>query len=106
MLRIFKDRQVRRVLIACCFALAFIWVAVRWFDVDSNVVYVFAVLAFILIGALIVVGFIFSFVLHWYMRRDNGMLSKIEAEEQALRERKQSQGENEKTAEDEDHTAS
>ena len=87
MLRLLKDRQLRRFLIATCFALAFVWVAVRWFNVDRNVVYVFAILAFVLVAVLILFGFVFSFLLHLYMRRGNGMLSKIEEEEKALQER-------------------
>ena len=87
MLRIFTDRQVRRFLIALVFAMAFIWVAMRWFDVDANVVYVFAILAVVLTVVLMLLGFAFSFVLHLYMRRDSGMLGKIEEEEAALKAR-------------------
>ena len=87
MLRIFRDRQVRRFVVATFFALAFIWVAMRWFNVDRDVVLVFAILAFALIGILILLGFLFSFALHLFMRRDRGMLSKIEEEEEALKER-------------------
>lgn len=86
MLRLFTDRQVRRFLIAMVFAMAFIWVAVRWFDVDANVVYVFAVLAVVLTVVLMLFGFAFSFLLHLFMRRDSGMLGRIEEEEAALKE--------------------
>ena len=69
------------------FALAFIWVAIRWFDVDANVVYVFAVLAVVLTVVLMLLGFAFSFLLHLFMRRDSGMLGRIEEEEAALKAR-------------------
>ena len=93
MLRLFTDRQVRRFLIATVFAVAFIWVAMRWFDVDANVVYVFAVLAVVLTVVLMLLGFAFSFLLHLFMRRDRGMLGRIEEEEAALKAQHPDKGE-------------
>lgn len=89
MLRILKNRQLRRVIIATFFALAFIWVAVRWFNVDWNIMYVFAVLAFLLVGVLILLGFVFSFLLHLFTRRGSGMLGKIEQPEDVAQKQRE-----------------
>ena len=95
MLRFLKDPLVRRTLTATLFAVAFVWVAVRWFDVDTNVVWVFAILTLMFIAGLIALGFLFSFVLHWFMRRRNGMLREIEEQEKRLEEPEHRQPEHE-----------
>lgn len=91
--KLLRDRQFRRTVVATLFAAAFVWVAVRGFNVDTNVVYVFAVLAFALVAVLIAAGFLFSFLLHWYMRRKSGMLGDLDKleEDEARRHESETQ---------------
>ncbi|HKI73736.1 MAG TPA: hypothetical protein VJ998_03800 [Pseudomonadales bacterium] len=79
LLRFIKDPLVRRFFTGTLFALTFVWVAVRYFNVDQEVVRVFVILTFVVVGLLIVAGFFSSFVLHLFMRRKSGgMLDKFE----------------------------
>ena len=71
--------MVRRFISGSLFASAFIWVAVRFFDVDTEVIYVFFVLSVVFVGGLIALGFVFSFLYAWYRRRkqSGGLLDRL-----------------------------
>lgn len=76
--------MVRRFISGSLFASAFIWVAVRFFDVDTEVIYVFFVLSVMFVLGLILLGFLFSFVYSWIRRRrqSGGMLDRLPDEDQ------------------------
>ena len=55
-----RDPLVRRFISSSVFAGAFVWVAVRYFEVDTEVVWVLFGLSFVFVGALIVVGLVLA----------------------------------------------
>jgi len=59
------------------FAGAFVWVAVRYFEVDTEVVWVFFGLSFVFVGILIVVGLVFAPAVRLF-RRKPSLLSKLD----------------------------
>lgn len=77
-MKFYKDPLVRRFVSASVFAAAFIWVAVRYFDVDTEVIWVLFVFSVAFVIGMMVLGFVFSFVLRWLRRGDDGMLSRLE----------------------------
>lgn len=77
-MKFYKDPLVRRFVSASVFAVAFIWVAVRYFDVDTEVIWVLFVFSVAFVIGMMVLGFVFSFVLRWLRRGDDGMLSRLE----------------------------
>lgn len=70
------------------FAAAFVWVAVRYFNVETEVVWSFFVLSVVLVVCLMAFGFAFSFLLRWLRRRrGGGMLDHLpDAEDREKRE--------------------
>jgi len=78
----------RRLIVASFFAAAFVWVAVRYFNVDSSVVWSFFLRSVVLVICLIALGFAFSFLLMWLRRRrGGGMLDHLpDAEDSEKRE--------------------
>jgi len=73
-----KDALTRRLIVASFFAAAFVWVAVRYFNVDTEVVWSFLVLSVVLVICLMALGFAFSFLLLWLRRKHRGgMLDRL-----------------------------
>ncbi len=77
-----KDPLVRRFISASFFAGAFVWVAVRYFNVEADVVWVLFLLSFAFVGGLIVVG-LFLAPLVRLIRRDPPFLANIDLSEDA-----------------------
>ena len=73
-----KDPLVRRFISSSAFAGAFVWVAVRYFEVDAEVVWVLFELSFVFVGILIVVGLILAPTVRLF-RRKSSLLSKLDA---------------------------
>ena len=73
-----KDPLFRRFISSSAFAGAFIWVAVRYFEVDTEVVWVLFELSFVFVGILIVVGLILAPTVSLF-RRKSSLLSKLDA---------------------------
>ena len=73
-----KDPLVRRFISSSAFAGAFVWVAVRYFEVDTEVVWVLFELSFVFVGILIVVGLILAPTVRLF-RRKSSLLSKLDA---------------------------
>ena len=65
---IFKDRLVHRFLSGALFAGAFVWVAVRYFHVNVEVIWVFLVFSFGFVLLLLLAGLLFAPLL-WLFRR-------------------------------------
>jgi hypothetical protein len=59
------------------FAGAFVWVAVRYFEVDTEVVWVLFGLSFVFVGTLIVVGLVLAPAVRLF-RRKPSLLSKLD----------------------------
>ena len=73
-----KDPLVRRLISSSAFAGAFVWVAVRFFKVDTAVVWVLFGLSFIFVGILIVMGLVLAPAVGLF-RRKSSLLSKLDA---------------------------
>jgi hypothetical protein len=76
----FRDPLYIRILSGLFFACAFIWVAIRYFQVDVNVIWVFLIMSVIFVAGLIVLGLVFSVVLRLLRRRGGGLLDTIDLE--------------------------
>jgi hypothetical protein len=77
----FRDPLYIRILSGLFFACAFIWVAIRYFQVDVNVIWVFLIMSVIFVAGLIVLGLVFSVVLRLLRRRrGGGLLGTIDLE--------------------------
>lgn len=72
-----RDPLVRRFISSSAFAGAFVWVAVRYFEVDTEVVWVFFGLSFVFVGMLIVVGLVLAPAVRLF-RRKPSLLSKLD----------------------------
>ncbi|MDZ7685817.1 MAG: hypothetical protein U5O39_13080 [Gammaproteobacteria bacterium] len=57
------------------------WAAVRYFDVDTEVVWVLFVMSFIFVFGMIFVGLALSLLLRLFRRKPSGMLDHIEEKE-------------------------
>jgi type VI protein secretion system component VasK len=77
----FRDPLYIRILSGMFFACAFIWVAIRYFQVDVNVIWVFLIMSVIFVAGLIVLGLVFSVMLRLLRRRrGGGLLDSIDLE--------------------------
>ncbi|MBT4161896.1 MAG: hypothetical protein HOC70_10605 [Gammaproteobacteria bacterium] len=76
MIRVLKDPLIRRFISASFFAAAFVWVAVRYFDVETEVVWVLLTFSVLFVLGLIVVGFMLTPLVRLF-RREPTLLSKI-----------------------------
>jgi hypothetical protein len=72
-----KDPLVRRLISSSAFAGAFIWVAVRYFEVETEVIWVFFGLSFVFVGILIVMGLVLAPAVRLF-RRKPSLLSKLD----------------------------
>ena len=80
-MKAFRDPLYIRILSGLFFACAFIWVAIRYFQVDVNVIWVFLIMSVIFVAGLIVLGLVFSVVLRLLRRRrGGGLLDTIDLE--------------------------
>jgi hypothetical protein len=62
--RIYRDPLIRRFLVACVFAGAFVWVAVDSFDVEIEVVLDFFLLSIGMVVVLIALALLFAASVH------------------------------------------
>ena len=76
-----KDPLVRRFISASCFATAFVWVAVYFFDVETEVVQVLFAFSVIFVLGLIFVGLLLTPLISLF-RREPTLLSKIQEGEE------------------------
>jgi len=60
------------------FAAAFIWLAIYFFDVETEVLKVFAIMSGLLVVLLMGVAFVFSFIVKYLRRSSGGMLENID----------------------------
>jgi hypothetical protein len=72
-----RDPLVRRFISSSAFAGSFVWVAVRYFEVDTEVVWVFFGLSFVFVGMLIAVGLVLAPAVRLF-RRKPSLLSKLD----------------------------
>lgn len=79
-----KDPLVRRFISASCFAAAFVWVAVYFFDVDKDVVQVLFIFSVIFVLGLIVLGLLLTPLVRVF-RKAPPLLSKIREEQEISR---------------------
>ena len=77
LLNFFKNSQLRLFVSGTLFTVAFVWMAITSYDVDKEVIQVFLILSFMLVGALILCGFLFSFVLRILRGKSEGMLERV-----------------------------
>ncbi|MFT7222003.1 MAG: hypothetical protein ACI8Z1_003626 [Candidatus Azotimanducaceae bacterium] len=84
-----KDPIIRRFISSSLFAGTFVWVAISFFDVDPDVVWMLLGLCFLFVGALIVVG-LMGVPLIRLIRPKPPFLSKIAVAEQELAQEKHS----------------
>ncbi len=72
-----KDPLVRRFVSGSCFAGAFVWVAVRFFHVETDVVWVLFVMSFVLVGLMMAAGLIMAPLIRFF-RSEPTMLGNLE----------------------------
>ena len=72
------------------FAAAFIWLAIYFFDVETEVLRVLAIMSALLVLLLIGVAFVFSFVVKFFRRSNGGMLENIDLIETEVKAEKSS----------------
>ncbi len=77
-MRFYKDPLFRRFVSGSVFAGLFVWVAVRYFDVPTDVVWVLFVMSFVFVGGMIVIGVGGAFLVRLFRGRQAGMLNKLE----------------------------
>ena len=74
-----KDPIIRRFLSGTLFASAFVWVAVYFFEVDMEVIWVFLALSVVFVLAMIVIGLLLVPVIRLFSPKAT-MLSKLKEE--------------------------
>ena len=55
-----KDPLTRRLISGSAFAAAFVWVAASYYSVSMNEILRFLIMSFVLVGAMVVVGFLLA----------------------------------------------
>lgn len=81
-MRFHKDPLVRRFVSGSLFAGLFVWVAVRYFDVDTEVVYVLFIMSFVFVGGLMLVGVAGALLVRLFRGEQVGMLGNLDAAEE------------------------
>ena len=76
-----KDPMVRRFISAAVFASAFIWVAVSFFDVETEVVWVFFIYSIGLVILMILVGFLFVPFISLFRKKRSSLLEGTTTED-------------------------
>ena len=79
-----KDPLVRRFISASCFAAAFVWVAVYFFDVETEIVQMLFVFSVIFVIGLIFVGLLLAPLIRIF-RSEPTLLSKLQEGENVNR---------------------
>ena len=74
----FKDPLVRRFISASFFAGAFVWVAVRYFNVEADVVWVLFLFSFVFVAGMIVIGLVLAPLVRLFRRDSSPFLSSLE----------------------------
>lgn len=74
-----KDPLIRRFISASFFAAAFVWVAVTYFDVETEVVWVFLVFSVVFVIIMVFAGLILAPLVSLFNRKPP-MLAKLEKE--------------------------
>lgn len=74
----FKDPLVRRFISASFFAAAFVWVAVTYFNVETEVVWVLFLFSFIFVGGMMAVGLVLAPIVRFFQRDSSPFLSSLE----------------------------
>ncbi|MBL6690905.1 MAG: hypothetical protein ISP91_10980 [Pseudomonadales bacterium] len=74
----FKDPLVRRFVSGSCFAGAFVWVAVRFFNVEADVVWVLFLFSFVFVGGMIAIGLLLAPLVRLFRRDSSPFLSSLE----------------------------
>lgn len=72
-----KDPLIRRFISASVFAGAFIWVAVRYFHVETEVVWVLFIMSFVFVGGMMVTGLLVAPLVRLF-RSEPTMLGHLE----------------------------
>ena len=75
----FKDPLIRRFISASLFAAAFVWVAVTFFDVETEVIWVFLAFSVGFVILMVLVGLLFAPIISIFNRRPP-FLSKLKEE--------------------------
>ena len=75
----FKDPLIRRFISASMFAAAFVWVVVTYFNVETEVVWVFLAFSIGCVILMVLVGLLFAPVVSMFNRRPP-MLSRLRKE--------------------------
>lgn len=78
MFKFFTDPLIRRFFSGAIFAGAFVWLAIYFFDVETEVIRVLAIMSGLLILLIIGLAFVFSFVMKYLRRSNGGMLENID----------------------------
>ena len=76
-MKFLTDPLFRRFLFGSLFAAVFVWVAVTHFNVETEIVWVFFLLSFIFIGAMIAIGLVLAPMVT-LLRRKSDFLSSLE----------------------------
>ena len=76
----FKDPMIRRFVSSSIFAGTFVWVAVYFFDVDPEVVWVLLGFCVVFVLGLIIIGLVLAPLIR-LLRRKPPLLSRLEQEE-------------------------
>ena len=72
-----RDPLFRRLVSSSAFAAIFIWVAVRYYNVETGVMWVFLGLSFLFVGILVVIGLLLAPAVRIF-RRKPLLLSKLD----------------------------
>ncbi|XOV88852.1 MAG: hypothetical protein ACFHX7_02960 [Pseudomonadota bacterium] len=72
--RFYRDPLIRRFVSGSAFAAAFVYVAVRYFKVETEVVWVFLLFSIVFVIGMMMVGFVLSFVIRLLRRPVKGSL--------------------------------
>lgn len=76
-MKFLTDPLFRQFLFGSLFAAVFVWVAVTHFNVETEIVWVFFLLSFIFIGAMIAIGLVLAPMVT-LLRRKSDFLSSLE----------------------------
>ena len=77
---VFKDPLIRRFISASFFAAAFVWVAVTYFNVEAEVVWVLLIFSMLFVLGMIMIGFVGAPLVRLF-RSKPSLLAQIEEEE-------------------------
>ncbi len=73
-----KDPLVRRFISGSVFSGAFVWVAVRFFEVDTEVVWILFLFSFVFVGGMMAIGLLLAPLIRFFRRDASPLLSSID----------------------------